>query len=1529
MGKDGGFWCSDPDGWGPLGPFGSYLTTCFIESVIDGVNFGMIILGLYELYSMSKTSSLPVRRNWNYWFKLILVGLLFLSTIAQAALTIEYLEGWAVDISFYTSLLSLAAIAIAFAIHHFEHFRKPVSSGVLLFFWLFYILLYGVRMQNYIETREYETHLPLFIIFGVSFGLIAIVFLLEWLGPKPKSPYEAIMDDELNCPIAESNIFTILTFGWMTPLMQKGYKNYLEAKDLWDMRKEDSAKTNGYILVDSWEKELLKKKPSLWLAMARGYGFPFGFAGLFKIVHDILAFVQPQLLRLLISFIQSYETKDPQRVTRGLLIGFAMFLASVMQTTALHQYFQRTFEIGMRVRAGLSSQIYQKSLRLSNEGRAARTTGEIVNLMAVDTSRLEFLAQYGQNIWSSPFQIIVCMISLYDLVGYSMFAGIAVMVIMVPVNWLIARLMKKFQVAQMKNKDSRTRLVAEIVNNMKSIKLYAWGAAFMARLTDIRNKELRTLRKMGVTQAFANFTWNTSPFLVSCVTFTTFALTSNKPLTTEIVFPALTLFNLLTFPLAMLPMVISMIVEATVAVDRLSSFLTAEEVQPDAVTRESPATHQGDVTVKIVNGRFTWNRDWTDDKDALKNIDFVAKKGELSCIVGRVGQGKSSLLSAILGDLWKKNGTVMVRGSVAYVAQQSWVVNGTIKDNILFGHKWDEDFYLQVIKACALVDDLAVLPAGDRTEVGEKGISLSGGQKARLTLARAVYARADVYLLDDCLSAVDQHVGRHLINEVLGPNGLLCTKTRVMATNQIPILMVADYITMLKDGEVDEHGTYQGVMTAKRDIYNLLKTIRENTDENSNSDETLTPVNTDTSANASDDEEQLDKVGGLPTTGPSNVQKKKSRTFSSGTLRRASVASHRKRRITNDDDGEDNKNKEHQEKGKVSWDVYKEYARASNWLAFSIYVVALIGALVGQLGSSVWLKKWSEYNDKHQTNQNVGMWVGFYFAIGFGASALVAIQTLILWIFCSIEAARKLHQRMATAIFRSPMSFFETTPTGRILNRFSGDVYKVDELLARTFNQLFSNAARCAFTFLLISWGTPAFIALIVPLLMLYFYIQRYYLSTSRELKRLDSTSRSPIFAHFQESLGGLATIRAYQQQDRFWHENEMLVDGNLRAYFPSISANRWLAVRLEFIGSVIILGAAILAVAAVASGSELSAGMVGLSMSYALQITQSLNWVVRQTVEVETNIVSVERILEYARLKPEAEEVVKRNRPSVKWPPRGGVQFKNFSTRYREGLELVLKDINLDIKPKEKIGVVGRTGAGKSSLTLALFRIIEAVQGHIEIDDVDTSLIGLLDLRKRLAIIPQDAALFDMSVRENLDPAGARDDTELWGVLELSHLKEHVSKMEGKLDAKINEGGTNLSAGQRQLMCLARALLTPSNILVLDEATAAVDVETDAVLQKTIREEFRDKTMITIAHRINTILDSDRIIVLDAGRVAEFDTPAALLAKGTDSLFHGLVKEAGLLEENIAAANATAATGTTATTAGVDGKPTTAASKD
>ncbi len=450
--------------------------------------------------------------------------------------------------------------------------------------------------------------------------------------------------------------------------------------------------------------------------------------------------------------------------------------------------------------------------------------------------------------------------------------------------------------------------------------------------------------------------------------------------------------------------------------------------------------------------------------------------------------------------------------------------------------------------------------------------------------------------------------------------------------------------------------------------------------------------------------------------------------------------------------------------------------------------------------------------------------------------------------------------------------------------------------------------------------STPFFIALIVPLGGLYMWIQKYYLRTSRELKRLDSISRSPIYAHFQESLSGISTIRAYRQTKRFAMENEWRIDANLRAYFPSISANRWLAVRLEFLGSIVILAAAGFAVVSVSSGSGISAGIVGLSMSYALQITQSLNWIVRQTVEVETNIVSVERVLEYARLPAEAPEIISKNRPPVSWPSKGAVSFNGYSTRYRPGLDLVLRNINLSIKSHEKVGVVGRTGAGKSSLTLALFRIIEAAEGDVAIDDLSTKSIGLLDLRRRLAIIPQDAALFEGTMRDNLDPGHVHDDTELWSVLDHARLREHVASMPGQLEATIQEGGSNLSSGQRQLVSLARALLTPSNILVLDEATAAVDIETDALLQTTLRSNmFKDRTIITsmqhreldyehiadsipVAHRINTILDSDRIVVLDHGEVKEFDTPAELVKR--KGLFYELVRESGLLSQVESAAS-------------------------
>ncbi|KAH1550578.1 hypothetical protein KXX57_009402 [Aspergillus fumigatus] len=1502
--------CGDVEGWGPISKHRFDLTPCFLDFGVALVAAWGLLMGAGAIwFLLKKRAPQPVSKNWHFYAKLIVLGALIFTTALQAAIQAESAPRlFLADFRFWSSILVIASLGVIFAVQYYEHWRSRQPNGVVLFYWLFFTIAYGVKLRSLVSQKAYQDQLPYFVCINVSLGLALLEFGLEYLVPKKQSAYDALGDED-ECPYEYADIFAVLTFSWMTPLMKFGYKNYLTQDDLWNLRQRDTTRVTGAILEENWAEELRKSKPSLWLALMKSFGSPYLRGAIIKCGSDVLAFVQPQLLRLLIRFIKSYGTDEPQPVISGVAIALAMFLVSVTQTICLHQYFQRAFDTGMRVKSALTAMIYTKSLRLSSEGRASKTTGDIVNHMAVDQQRLSDLTQFGMQLWSAPFQIVLCMLSLYQLVGLSMFAGIGVMILMIPLNGVIARMMKKLQIVQMKNKDSRSRLMTEILNNIKSIKLYAWNTAFMNKLSHIRNDlELNTLRKIGATQSIANFTWQSTPFLVSCSTFTVYVLISDHPLTTDVVFPALTLFNLLTFPLSILPMVITSIIEASVAVRRLTDYFTAEELQTDAVTFEEPVTHAGDESVRIRDAAFTWNR--YQGENVIENIDFSARKGELSCIVGRVGAGKSSFLLSMLGDLWKTEGEVVVRGRIAYVAQQPWVMNASVRENIVFGHRWDPQFYELTVEACALVDDFRNLPDGDQTEVGERGISLSGGQKARLTLARAVYARADIYLLDDVLSAVDQHVGRHLINKVLGRNGLLSGKTRILATNAIPVLKEADFIALLRNKTLIEKGTYEQLMAMKGEVSNLVRaTMNESEDEASSSDdhdlaspegsETTTVLeNAESEPSDTEAEQQIGSL--LPLRSGADTTRRRSSTV---TLRRASTASwHGVRRKLGDEENvlKSKQTQETSQQGKVKWSVYGEYAKNSNIIAVCFYLLTLLGAQTAQVAGNFWLKKWSDASEV-QAQPKVAKFIGIYLAWGLGSSILVILQNLILWIFCSIEASRKLHERMAFSIFRSPMSFFETTPSGRILNRFSSDVYRIDEVLARTFNMLFNNSAKAIFTMIVIATSTPAFILMIFPLGYVYLRYQKYYLRTSRELKRLDSVTRSPIYAHFQESLGGISTIRGYRQENRFALENEWRMDANLRAYFPSISANRWLAVRLEFIGSVIILASAVLAIISVASGSGLSAGMVGLAMSYALQITQSLNWIVRQTVEVETNIVSVERVLEYANLPSEAPDVIFKNRPAIGWPAQGAVTFKDYSTRYRPGLDLVLKDINLDIKPHEKIGVVGRTGAGKSSLTLALFRIIEAAGGSISIDGLDISTIGLSDLRGRLAIIPQDPAMFEGTLRDNLDPRHVHDDTELWSVLEHARLKEHVAQMDGQLDAMIQEGGSNLSQGQRQLVSVARALLTPSNILVLDEATAAVDVETDALLQRTLRSSvFQERTIITIAHRINTIIDSDRIVVLDKGRVAEFDTPANLIKRG--GKFYELVKEAGLLESDGAA---------------------------
>ncbi|GAM36075.1 vacuolar glutathione S-conjugate transporter, partial [Talaromyces pinophilus] len=603
--------CRDSEGWGPINSDIADFTPCFVDVPVSIAAAWGVVMGVGALWLLLKRREpQDVPKNWHFYAKLVVLALLLTSTVTQGHFQLlSYSRLYiAPDFRFWATVLTLASLVVIFAVQYFEHWRSRQPNGVVLFYWVFFIIAHGIKLRSLVTREVFRYQLPYFIVVTISLALAVVEFILEYLVPKKQSAYDTLGKED-ECPYEYADIFSILTFSWMTPMMKYGYKAFLTQDDMWNLRDRDTTKTTGTLLEDSWGIELDKKSPSLWIALFRAFGGPYMRGAIIKCGSDILAFVQPQLLRYLISFVDSYRTPTPQPVARGVAIALAMFAVSVCQTACLHQYFQRAFETGMRVKSALTGLIYSKALRLSNEGRSAKTTGDIVNHMAVDQQRLVDLTQFGTQLWSAPFQITLCMVSLYQLVGNSMWAGIGVMILMIPINGMIARMMKTLQIVQMKNKDSRTRLMTEILNNMKSIKLYAWNKAFMGKLSHIRNDlELNTLRKIGATQAVANFTWSSTPFLVSCTTFAVFVLIDDRPLTTDLVFPALTLFNLLTFPLSILPMVITSIIEASVAVRRLTDYLTADELQEDAVLFQEPVTHNGDESVRIRDASFTWNK---------------------------------------------------------------------------------------------------------------------------------------------------------------------------------------------------------------------------------------------------------------------------------------------------------------------------------------------------------------------------------------------------------------------------------------------------------------------------------------------------------------------------------------------------------------------------------------------------------------------------------------------------------------------------------------------------------------------------------------------------------------------------------------------------------------------------------------------------------------------------------------------------------------------------------------------------------
>ncbi|KAF4025940.1 hypothetical protein G4228_017948 [Cervus hanglu yarkandensis] len=1085
--------------------------------------------------------------------------------------------------------------------------------------------------------------------------------------------YQRVTEAQRCSPEKSASFFSKMTYSWFSRIIILGYKKPLEREDLFELNESDSSYSVCPIFEKQWRKEVLRtqerqkvkssfhkephtRKPSLLRALWNTFKFVLIQVALFKVLADVLSFTSPLIMKQMILFCE----QRPDFGWSGYGYALALFVVVFLQTLILQQYQRFKMLTSAKIKTAVIGLIYKKALLLSNVSRKQFSTGEIINLMAIDAQQLMDLMTNINLLWSAPFQILMAISLLWQELGPAVLAGVAVLVFVIPMNALVANRMKK----------------------LKILKLYAWEPSYKKKIIEIREQELEVQKSAGYLAVFSMLTLTCIPFLTR------------------------------------------------ISLVHLEDFLNTEELLPHSIE----ANYIGDHAIGFTNASFSWDKTGI---PVLKDLNIKIPEGALVAVVGQVGSGKSSVLSAILGEMEKLKGAVQRKGSVAYVSQQAWIQNCILQENILFGSVMQKQLYERVLEACALLPDLEQLPNGDQTEIGEKGVNISGGQKHRVCLARAVYSGADIYLLDDPLSAVDVHVANQLFEKVIGSSGMLRNKTRILVTHNLTLLPQMDLIVVMERGRVAQMGTYQELLSETKTLTNLLQAFSE------------------------------------------------------------------------------------QEKGLC--------------VCFGAYVVTR----------------------------------------------------------GSLAASRVLHAQLLDNVLHLPLQFFETNPIGQVISRFTKDMFIID----MRFHYYIRTWVNCTLdvigTVLVIVGALPLFILGVIPLVFLYFTIQRYYMASSRQIRRLAGASRSPILSHFCETLLGVSTIRAFGHEQRFIQQNKEVVNENLVCFYNNVISNRWLSVRLEFLGNLMVFFTAVLTVLA---GNSIDSAIVGLSISYALNITQTLNFWVRKACEIEANAVSIERVCEYENMDKEAPWITSK-RPPSQWPNKGIVEFVDYRARYRDDLGLALQDITFQTRGEEKIGIVGRTGAGKSTLSNCLFRIVERSGGKIIIDGIDISTIGLHDLRGKLNIIPQDPVLFSGTLQMNLDPLDKYPDHELWEVLELCHLKEFVQSLPQKLLHEISEGGENLSVGQRQLVCLARALLRKTKILILDEATASIDFETDNLVQTTIRKEFSDCTILTIAHRLHSIIDSDRVLVLDSGRITEFETPQNLIHKR--GLFFDMLTEAGITQDS------------------------------
>lgn len=1433
------------------------------------------------------------------------------------------------------------------------------STTLYLLAWLFTLPNFRSSILYPYSDRSRGFHILQFI-------FSSALFVNNFSAKLGDHPIKLYASDGLQ-PSAElvSSLFSQVTFSWIDPIIWKGFWTSLQLSDVWSLRQDDYARN----VLQAFRSI----KTTVGLAGRMGIYFRtyllVSFA--WALLNAIFAFGPPFLMKRILEYVDD-PIKTPSNVVWLYVLG--MLLCGILGNIVSGQSLFIGRRICIRIRAIIIGELYAKALRRrtspttdkkldssgdTNDGIIAEgeskgasedtdevqtKQGGIINLMSVDAFKVSEVSGYLHFFVQGILTIIFSIVFLYVILGWSAFVGAVATVVLLPLNYWFSSLFASYQRELMEATDERVHKLNELLNSIRIIKYFAWEDKFADGVKEVRNKELAILRKRYIMWTLSAGIFFLTPICITIFSFGTYTMVQHKTLTAPVAFTSLALFNIMRSPMDELAGMLSRVLQAKVSIDRIEAFLKESETTKYDQLNNSVRGPNSSV-IGFEKASFSWvssdssNDSKTDFK--LRDIDIDFKVGKLNVIIGPTGAGKTSLLLALLGEMELIEGHVFLptarnrldvtpnpltglAETVAYCAQQAWLLNDTIRNNITFGSEFNQARYDAVIKECALERDLEILDAGDATEIGEKGITLSGGQKQRVSLARAIYSNSKHLIFDDCLSAVDSHTALAIYeNAITGP--LCANRTVILVSHNVALTITqAAHIVVLDNGRIVGQGSISE-LAAK----GLLSADElPSAPPSSSATRVASAVNineiADTGLLSSELKDKIVKID----------------SFDSHSSTDASENDESTRKKT---DGKLIEEEVKQEGG-VNSVVYASYLKSMGGIPFWVLIlVCYISVEWINIGQSYWIRVWTQrmagpaqayvvsFLDKVKTSSfassfaytntflsmnnvteivtvsakeddhSIIYYMAIYALIGVTYAGINIYKDLITF-FGGVAASRRIFNELLDSVLQAKIRFFDSTPIGRIMNRFSKDVESIDQDLAPVAMGVAHSLLSTICVAVLIALITPGFLIAAFFIGALYWAIGAFYLASSRELKRIDSISRSPIFQHFGETLNGVTTIRAYGISDRFIEDNLSKVDDNSRPFFYMWVTNRWLSFRVDFAGALVAFSAAAMVILSV---NRLDAGLAGLSLSYAITFSESVLWIVRLYAVLEMDMNSVERIYEYMDVEKESPAVIEDSRPPINWPSRGEIEVKNLSLRYSPELPLVIKDVSFKVESFNKIGVVGRTGAGKSTIITAFFRFLEADAGSIEIDGVDISTIGLKDLRENMAIIPQDPTLFTGTIRTNLDPFGQYTDEAIFQALRRVHLikdgeadaspDENLNQFKD-LENPVTEGGSNLSQGQRQLICLARSLLKSPKVLLLDEATASIDYKSDAQIQQTIREEFGETTILTIAHRLKSIVDYDMILVMDHGRAMEYAPPYELLNK-KDSIFYSMCEKTGELD--------------------------------